>query len=65
MAEGARLESVCRGNSTEGSNPSVSALRDKSSQVWFVPFLFSGVLFDRTAIAAKIEFTFSVRKASF
>ena len=25
MAEGARLESVCRGNSTEGSNPSVSA----------------------------------------
>jgi hypothetical protein len=26
VAEGARLESVCRGNSTEGSNPSVSAL---------------------------------------
>jgi hypothetical protein len=25
VAEGARLESVCRGNSTEGSNPSVSA----------------------------------------
>ncbi len=25
MAEGARLESVCRGNSTEGSNPSLSA----------------------------------------
>ena len=26
MAEGARLESVYRGNSIEGSNPSVSAL---------------------------------------
>ena len=25
MVEGARLESVCRGNSTEGSNPSLSA----------------------------------------
>ena len=24
MVEGARLESVCRGNSTEGSNPSLS-----------------------------------------
>ena len=27
MVEGARLESVCRGNSTEGSNPSLSAIR--------------------------------------
>ncbi len=26
MAEGARLEIVCRGNSTEGSNPSLSAI---------------------------------------
>ena len=26
MVEGARLESVCRGNSTEGSNPSLSAI---------------------------------------
>ena len=25
VAEGARLESVCRGNPTEGSNPSLSA----------------------------------------
>jgi hypothetical protein len=25
VVEGARLESVCRGNSTEGSNPSLSA----------------------------------------
>ena len=25
MVEGARLESVCRGNPTEGSNPSLSA----------------------------------------
>ena len=31
------------------------ALRDKSSQEWFVPFLFSGILFDRTAIAANME----------
>ena len=28
VAEGARLESVCRGNSTEGSNPSLSAILD-------------------------------------
>ena len=27
MAEGARLESVCRGNSTVGSNPTLSAIR--------------------------------------
>jgi hypothetical protein len=26
LVEGARLESVCRGNSTEGSNPSLSAI---------------------------------------
>ena len=26
MVEGARLERVCRGNSTEGSNPSLSAI---------------------------------------
>ena len=32
MVEGARLESVCRGNSTEGSNPSLSAsLRSPSA----------------------------------
>ena len=30
MVEGARLESVCRGNSTEGSNPSISAIRLRS-----------------------------------
>ncbi len=27
MAEGARLESVCRGNPTVGSNPTLSAIR--------------------------------------
>ena len=26
MVEGARLESVCRGNSTVGSNPTLSAI---------------------------------------
>jgi hypothetical protein len=26
VVEGARLESVCRGNLTEGSNPSLSAM---------------------------------------
>jgi hypothetical protein len=30
VVEGARLESVCRGNSTEGSNPSLSAIRLRS-----------------------------------
>ena len=28
MVEGARLESVCRGNSTVGSNPTLSAIRN-------------------------------------
>ena len=35
MVEGARLESVCRGNSTEGSNPSLSAnLRQARGYGW-------------------------------
>ena len=29
MAEGARLESVCGGNSTAGSNPALSAIRSQ------------------------------------
>ena len=33
LAEGARLESVCTGNRTEGSNPSLSAI----SCPWFLP----------------------------
>jgi hypothetical protein len=35
LVEGARLESVCRGNSTEGSNPSLSAInyRKKIKQI--------------------------------
>lgn len=37
MVEGARLESVCRGNSTEGSNPSLSAIKFKAGY----GFLFS------------------------
>ena len=32
VVEGARLESVCRGNSTEGSNPSLSAIRLRSRE---------------------------------
>jgi hypothetical protein len=31
VVEGARLESVCRGNLTEGSNPSLSASLLKST----------------------------------
>src|SRR5205814_2689435 len=31
VVEGARLESVCRGNSTEGSNPSLSANQIKAA----------------------------------
>jgi hypothetical protein len=30
VVEGARLESVCRGNSTVGSNPTLSAIRPRS-----------------------------------
>ena len=33
VVEGARLESVCRGNSTEGSNPSLSA-NSESLKPW-------------------------------
>ena len=31
MVEGARLESVCTGNCTEGSNPSLSAIIYKTN----------------------------------
>ncbi len=34
MAEGARLESVCAGNRTEGSNPSLSAMQTLVNGCW-------------------------------
>ena len=34
MAEGARLESVYRGNSIEGSNPSLSAMYNKIKELY-------------------------------
>lgn len=34
MAEGARLESVCTGNRTEGSNPSLSAMFSDPGLRW-------------------------------
>lgn len=33
MVEGARLESVCTGNRTEGSNPSLSAINAENQQI--------------------------------
>ncbi len=40
MVEGARLESVCTGNRTEGSNPSLSATKYFAAvAVFFVLFL--------------------------
>ena len=44
MVEGARLERVCRGNSTEGSNPSLSAIGRARREV-------SGVLYLQSATA--------------
>lgn len=39
--EGARLESVCTGNRTEGSNPSLSAtLKQTACAVFFITGLF-------------------------
>jgi hypothetical protein len=34
VAEGARLESVCRGNSTVGSNPTLSAMLARPTRAW-------------------------------
>ncbi|MBZ4655001.1 MAG: hypothetical protein JG781_2358 [Peptococcaceae bacterium] len=40
VVEGARLESVCRGNSTEGSNPSLSAskVKERGPSPFYVSF---------------------------
>ena len=38
VVEGARLESVCRGNSTEGSNPSLSASSQAIKYKGFISF---------------------------
>lgn len=39
MVEGARLESVCTGNRTEGSNPSLSAIKKSAAGAAFLLFL--------------------------
>ena len=38
MVEGARLESVCAGNRTEGSNPSLSATKKLPRKRFFYYF---------------------------
>lgn len=47
MVEGARLESVCTGNRTEGSNPSLSARmrlsRSKSRKDFLAVFVFENM----------------------
>ena len=40
MVEGARLESVCRGNSTVGSNPTLSAIFTRSARLMAVRVVF-------------------------
>ena len=55
MVEGARLESVCRGNSTVGSNPTLSeslnresaAFRLRSRTMLAVVAAFGGALMER------------------
>ena len=41
LAEGARLEIVCGGNSTEGSNPSLSARKPTISGFLFYYFFYN------------------------
>jgi hypothetical protein len=41
VVEGARLESVCRGNSTVGSNPTLSAKFSRSSSITYKPLCSS------------------------
>jgi hypothetical protein len=41
VVEGARLESVCRGNSTVGSNPTLSAIRPRDD--WSTIMIFPSV----------------------
>ena len=40
MVEGARLESVCTGYRTEGSNPSLSAIKSAASSGFFIASLW-------------------------
>ena len=46
MVEGARLESVCAGNRTEGSNPSLSAIISKPRLVRGLLIMMRGVGFE-------------------
>ena len=40
MVEGARLESVCAGNRTAGSNPALSAKGESATPVRVVAFIY-------------------------
>ncbi len=45
MVEGARLESVCTGNRTKGSNPFLSAIHSRSVPVtWVNELIQNGML---------------------
>jgi hypothetical protein len=60
VAEGARLESVCTGNRTEGSNPSLSANFSKN------PLAVTRILLGWTVMADALETwlsTLSLRSA--
>ena len=56
MVEEARLESVYTGNRIEGSNPSVSAERDKRGKTLFVPFLITSASFVKSDIKGKVVY---------
>lgn len=50
--EGARLESVCTGNRTEGSNPSLSAIKISRTSGFFILFLCRTVFAGSCAMGA-------------
>ncbi len=62
MVEGARLESVYRGNSIEGSNPSLSAINNQN--VGAVPIAFAAVLFSVSVELRKMRYACETQLAS-
>ena len=62
MVEGARLESVYRGNSIEGSNPSLSAIYNQN--VGAVPIAFAAAFFSMSVELRKMRHACETQLAS-
>ena len=62
VVEGARLESVCRGNSTVGSNPTLSVPSFSQNQSVFRRFPKSTILFPLSVFGCVVLFEFRTKR---